>query len=307
MKEESVGNRRFFLNVLIVLMFFAFAIYFFVPFNGDKSKYFPVNYNFSLDASEDSTLQFYPNMRFPTNQISYRIFECPPEKESQMIEAFEILQNRTILEFYAFEYGEDILITCSDEIQIEDGLFLAGEGGPTSITVAGEFNVIFQGKILLIEESKCEEPSVAIHELLHVLGFNHSTNPNNIMYEINYCRQTISDDILDYINKIYSIPSQSDLAFENISVISHGRYLEANVTIRNNGLTHSGESNLIILVDGKEIKEMVIPPLEIGYGRKTSFLVWVPQISVNEVEFVIDNDFPELDKLNNKILFEIKK
>jgi hypothetical protein len=247
-------------------------------------------------------------MRFSTNQISYRIVGCLPEKENEMKEAFEILQNKTVLEFYPFEYGEDILITCSEEVQIvEEGLFLAGEGGPTNITVAGKFNVISSGKILLIEDSKCEEPTVAIHELLHVLGFDHSPNPNNIMYEINYCKQTISNDLLDYINKIYSIPSQPDLAFEDISIVPHGRYLEINVTIRNNGLTYSKESNLVIFADGDKIKEISVPSLDIGYGRKTSFLAWAPQITIKEVEFAIENDFPELDKLNNKVSLEIKK
>jgi hypothetical protein len=307
MKEEGMNNRRFFLNVLVVFILFALAIYFFIPFKGNNSNSSSINYNFSLDAPENSTLQFYPNMKFSTNQISYRISGCSLEKENEMKDAFGILQNLTILEFYPFEYGEDIFITCSDEIEIEEGLFLAGEGGPTNITIAGKFKVISQGKILLVRESNCEKPNIAIHELLHVLGFDHSANPNNIMYEISYCKQTISNDIIDYINKIYSIPSQPDLVFENISITPHGRYFEVNVTIRNNGLFRSKESNLILFADEKKIKEITIPPLDIGYGRKTSFLAWAPQISVNEVEFVIENDFPELDKLNNKVLIEIKK
>jgi hypothetical protein len=307
MKEEKVNGKRFFFNVFVIILLFLVAIYFFIPLGGNKYNLSPINYNFSLNSLENSTLQFYPNMRFPTNQISYRILECPLQKKSQMEEAFKILEDKTILEFYPFEYGEDILITCSDEIQIEDGLFLAGEGGPTNITVAGKYNVILQGKILLIEDSRCEEPSVALHELLHVLGFDHSPNPNNIMYEINYCNQEIGNDILDYINKIYSIPSQPDLTFEDISVIPRGRYLEINVTIRNNGLKDSKKSNLTIFADGDKIKEIEISPLEIGYGRKTSFLAWAPQISINEVEFVIDNNFPELDKLNNKVLLNLKK
>lgn len=307
MKEGEINGKRFLFNTIVIILLLFLAIYFFIPFGGDKYLSSPINSNFSLNSSENSTLQFYPNMRFSTNQISYRISGCPLQKKSQMEEAFNILEDKTILEFYPFEYGEDILVTCSDEIQIENGLFLAGEGGPTNITVAGKFNVIFNGKILLIEDSRCEQPSVALHELLHVLGFDHSPNPNNIMYEINYCDQEISNDIIDYLNKLYSIPSQPDLVFEDISVIPRGRYLEINITIRNNGLKDSKKSNLTILADDKKIKEIEILPLEIGYGRKTSLLVWAPQISIKKVEFVLNNDFSELDKLNNEVSINLKK
>ena len=127
------------------------------------------------------------------------------------------------------------------------------------------------------------------------------------MHEISYCNQKISDDLIDYINQIYSIPSQPDLIFEDINVVMHGKYLETNITIRNNGLSYSEESKIIISADGKKIKEVSVSPLEIGYGRKISLSTWVPQISINEIEFIIENDFPELNKTNNLVLFEIKK
>ena len=59
---------------------------------------------------------------------------------------------------------------------IREGKFIAGEGGPTNITVSGKYNVITHGSILLIRESRCSIPTIAIHELLHVLGFKHSNN-----------------------------------------------------------------------------------------------------------------------------------
>ena len=62
---------------------------------------------------------------------------------------------------------------------MKEGLFIAGEGGPSNITKSGDFSVITHGSILLIKESKCERPNIAIHELLHALGFDHSENPNN--------------------------------------------------------------------------------------------------------------------------------
>ena len=77
----------------------------------------------------------------------------------------------------------------------DDDLFIAGEGGPTSITNTSLYNVILKGKILLYKKSECEEPIVELHELLHVFGFDHSQDPNNIMFNLSSCNQEISQDI----------------------------------------------------------------------------------------------------------------
>ena len=159
-----------------------------------------------------------------------------------------------------------------------------------------------------MKDSDCEKPNIAIHELLHVLGFDHSENPKNIMYEISRCDQTIGDDIIVFINEIYSIPSYSDLLFENASASMHGKYLDINFSIRNNGLKDSEESVVKIIADGKEVEEIEIPSIEIGYGRKVSIVnIWIKQIDVKNIEFIIESDFEELDKSNNKVSFEIKK
>jgi hypothetical protein len=187
-------------------------------------------------------------------------------------------------------------------------MFIAGEGGPTNITKGKDLNVIFQGTILLIRDSKCSEPNVALHELFHVLGFNHSENSNNIMYYVSKCRQEISDDMVDLINELYSIPSYADLSFEDVSANMNGKYLNTNFTIRNYGLKDTTSSKLKIYADGKEIKSIDIHPLEIGYGRSISLSnVFISQLNVNELEFLIETSFPELDKENNKIILEIKQ
>ena len=144
--------------------------------------------------------------------------------------------------------------------------------------------------------------------MLHVLGFDHSKNPKNIMYEISRCDQTIGDDIIDYINELYSTPSQPDLLFEDASASMHGKYLNINFSIRNNGLKYAPESVVKILVDGKETESVDIPATDIGYGRKISVEnIWVRQINVENIDFVIEGDFEELSKDNNKVTFEIKK
>ncbi|MFH1503215.1 MAG: CARDB domain-containing protein [Candidatus Diapherotrites archaeon] len=302
-------GKKFFLAFFAIILLFLLAIYWFVPFNTTKFNSGPINYNFSLNASNNTELQFYPNLRFSSPEISYRIYECPLQRQYDMETAFNIIQEKTILSFYSVEYGEEIFVTCQDENVMgrEKQFFIAGEGGPTNITVSGDFNIIYAGEVLLIKDSGCERPNIAIHELLHALGFDHSQNPNNIMYEFSRCDQTISEDMIDFINKIYSVPTEPDLTFQEVNAFMNGKYLNANFSIRNNGLIYSGESKVIIVADGKKIKEIEISPLDAGEGMKISLSVWIAQINVKEIEFIIENDFFELDKTNNNVSLEIKK
>ena len=252
-------------------------------------------------------MQFYDNMRFPEPEISYNILDCPLQKEDEMEEAFEMLSNLTILDFYPVVNNEEISVTCDSRNKMEGGMFIAGEGGPTNITRAGEFSVIQSGNILLIRQSKCGSPNVALHELFHVLGFKHSSNKNNLMYNISKCGQTIGEDSLELIDELYSYPSYSDLIFENVSAKMDGRFLDAEITIRNNGLKDSKKSELVILANEKEIKRIGVEPLLIGFGRIIVLEnVLVSNLVVNEIEFFIDYPEEELEKENNKIELKIK-
>lgn len=159
---------------------------------------------------------------------------------------------------------------------------------------------------MLIKESRCERPNVALHELLHVLGFDHSGNPNNIMYPISECGQTIGQDQIKVINDLYSIPSYPDLVFENVSAVMHGKYLDLNISVRNGGLADSRDTKISVYADNKLIKEIDLESLEVGRGV-IIFLqnVLVLKFGIEELEFVIDADFQELDKENNRIMLEV--
>jgi len=299
--------KTFYSFIIAISLILFISIYWFIPLNRIEFNLSP-NSNFSLNNSENSTLQFYSSMRFPEESISYKIEGCSLKRLNDMEEAFDLVEKETILDFYPVEYGQEITITCEDTIEIEGNLFTAGEGGPTNVTIIDGFNIIESGKILLLRDSTCERPNIAIHELLHVLGFTHSENRQNIMYKISECDQTMGDDLIDFINEIYAIPNQPDLLFENASVVMRGKYLDINFSIRNNGLRYSEESILRIMVDGKEVEEMKISPIEMGEGiRGYMKNILIKQISINNIDFIIDSNFEELNKLNNEISFEIKK
>jgi hypothetical protein len=299
---KTILSFIFFLVVIILLGFYWIA-----PLSDINFGFKDRNYNFSLNDS-DKGMQFHSNMRFPTSSISYRIYDCPLGKKGDMEMAFEIISNKTTLSFYPVVNSEEIDVTCDSKNKRDGEFFIAGEGGPTNVTKTSNFNVIKGGQILLIRESQCATPNVGIHELLHVLGFDHSTNPNNIMYNFSTCDQEISQDVLDTIDKLYSTPTYADLSIENASAVMHGKYLDANITVMNNGLKDSQSSTLKIYADEKLIKEFDIKGLDIGYGRKIILQnVLVFQLDVNELKFVVSYDEPELAKENNEVILNINK
>ena len=299
--------RIFFGLVFFMIVVILLGFYWIVPFNKVDFGFKEKNYNFNLNDSEKG-MQFYPKMRFPEPNISYKIKNCPLGKEGNMQRAFEIISNETFLRFYSIQDDEEISVTCDSMNKVEGELFIAGEGGPANITKTSNFNVIRKGQILLIKESSCENPNIAIHELLHVLGFEHSLNPENIMYNISSCNQEISQDMIDLINNLYASPSYADLSIENASAVMRGKYLDSNLTIINNGLEDSKNSSLKIYADEKLIKEIDIDGLEIGYGRKITLQnIFVFQISTSKLKFLIDYDETELNKENNEITLNINE
>ena len=279
---------------------------YFVPLGTNIFIASPKSSNFSL---EGSSMQFYPNLRFATPEISYKISsDCILQKQNDMEYAMNIVENLTALEFYPVENNEDIAISCKDRnVNAGNGFFVAGEGGPTNITVAGDFNVITHGDIVLIRESKCETPNVGIHELFHVLGFEHSPNRNNIMYNVTDCKQTIGEDMLHLLDELYSVPSNPDLYFEDVSAEMKGRFLNVNMTVFNGGLKDSANAEINIYADGDLVKQVELNELEIGGGRSISLgNVFISKINVNTLEIQISSEFDEINKENNKIKLEIK-
>ena len=281
------------------------ALYWILPF---EIKFFGAggsgNYNFSLGNQSNESMQFYPNMRYPTGNISYDISpDCSLQKADEVNTAVGILENDTTLSFYHLQGNGEISITCSDKNIVKGRLFIAGEGGPTNITQSGSFNVITKGTILIIRDSNCQEPNIAIHELLHALGFNHSMNPNNVMYPVTSCDQTIGQDTIDMIDQLYSVPSLPDLLFENASASMNGRYVDVNFTVRNSGLTDAPASIVQIYADGNKIQDINLDPMAIGDGRIVTMTnIFTLQAGIKQIRFFIKTDFPELEKENNEAI-----
>ena len=253
---------RSFLSSIFTIVIFLIIVsllfsYFFLPYPGNDL--FLKSGDVNAPSYDNSSIQFYSNMRFPDKTISYKISDCPIKKTSDMEDSFIILENLTSLNFYPVTDNEQVIITCSSETREseQNGFFIAGEGGPLNITLTDNFNVIQKGKILLLRDLKCENPNVGIHELLHVLGFTHSQNPDSIMYEVSKCSQVITSDIVNEINRLYSTSSLTDLVVNNLTASTHGRYLDVSFSVVNHGLKESEGADAIILINEEEIERIL--------------------------------------------------
>lgn len=307
-EEEGSGNAW---KIILSLVFFVvvvglLGVYWFVPFRTLEFDSDFDNTNFTIQG--EGGMQFYPKMRYPDVSISYKISDCSLQKTNDMERAFELISQKTILEFEPVASNEEISVTCDESVRFSGELFVAGEGGPSNITKTANFNVIQNGKVLLIRDSDCAEPNVAVHELLHALGFEHSTNPGNIMYNISNCNQEIGDDTIALIDELYATLSLADLSFEEISATVSGRYLDTNISVRNNGLKNSGDFKIAIYTDEDFVDEFDVDGLGIGYGT-TLILgnVGISEINIDEIKFVINAEFAELDKKNNEKILKIKE
>lgn len=261
-------------------------------------RFSPQNHNFS--SSTYQKMQFYENMRYADKEISYSIYNCSLKKGNDFRGGAQILSNLTILDFYETETDGEISVTCSERTKIKEGVFIAGEGGPTKIIEAGERYLILSGDVLLIRDSQCFNPNVAIHEILHALGFDHSSNKENIMYNFSFCSQEIGEDTINLINELYSYDGAPDLEFGDTSVSVHGKYVDANISIKNTGLKPSANSTLIIYADDKNVQEFELSNLATGEGIFISLTnVNMRKRGVDKIIFEIDSDEKELGKENN--------
>ena len=247
-------------------------------------------------------LQYAPNMRYASPDISYRISNCPGEKVLDIKRALEIISGKTILSFAAIESEEDLLISCTPSIfndnPREDGSARLGKGSPEYI-LGEKFHVITHGDVYLKRSFACDEPLVEIHEILHAFGYDHSSNKQHIMYPRARCGQMINSEITDDINNIYAIPSLPDLSIGN-ATLKKGRNNDSILTfkMKNLGLVKSKKALLVIydIDNQKMLDEYEVEGIDIDENRGGR-IVYPFTVSVLKLEIIAS--FDELEKENN--------
>ncbi|MDO8508238.1 MAG: matrixin family metalloprotease [Nanoarchaeota archaeon] len=259
---------------------------------------------------ETKGVQFYPNMRYRDKIISYSVSNsCDLAKKKDVERAFAFLAERTILDFKESPNGE-LSILCSEIAPEpeEKGHFVAGEGGPSEIINTTTFSVILSGKVSLYRRTnECVRPNVAIHEILHALGFDHNNNAESIMYPVTDCDQILDTYIVNEINSLYSTESASDLMIEKVRASQTGKYLNFEITIGNFGLKDSPGSNLIIYSDDTEVKTFVLEEIEIGTRKILNVTNLRVPLSFENLEFEVKSSEKEIDKRNNIVELKLEE
>jgi len=284
--------------IIVILGVGGYLLYLNWP-GGEEMQYEDYQAKFVFNVS--GNMQFYPNLRYREKTISYSVDgACNSEKRKEIEEALDILEDRTILNFARMDNGE-IEILCSEIAPTpeQEGHFIAGEGGPSEIIEAGEYNVIFSGKVSLYREEKCETPQVALHEILHALGFEHNSDEDSIMFPLTDCSHKLDGYIINKINYLYSIDSNPDLLIKSASASKSGRYMDFEVGVLNGGFEPSGDFELLVFIDGKEIKSFELDGADIGSTRIfTVNNLRVPR-DFGKVVFEIEYGGSEISKTNN--------
>lgn len=253
-----------------------------------------------------SSEQFYKSMRYKDKSISYFISpSCDEEKRQDMVDAFLILEEKTILDFVLDSENAEINVLCSDvapEVGQED-YFVAGEGGPSEIINSTLYSVILKGKISLFRNDRCDKSKVAVHELLHALGFNHNQNPKSILYPTLNCEQEIDEETLRDIDKLYSVEPKPDFEIFKVEASKGGRYLNFDIEVINQGLVDADNVKLTVYSRDRKVEDFELNEIKIGARKILNVNNLKLPFSDKKVKFVIDdeNDIPELFENNNVV------
>lgn len=310
------GTLNIFLIILLLLLlavlgFLAYLLYQLVP--GNPQSIHPETKEPLLNTGNLSyaVKQFYPNMKFNHNEISYKIDpKCSEDETQRMIEAFKELSSRVgVISFYPVSGNSDIEVTCSEYVHSTEskGFFVAGEGGAKEIIPTERYNVITTGIILLYGEPmgtiQCDWPILELHELLHVFGFGHSEDENSLMYAyLESCSQKLDESIIQDLKNLYSEKNLPDLYFDDVVAVKKGSYLDFNVTIKNSGVVDVDSVSLYVFDNKEKLKDFDLSDVRFGGG--VSFQVnnlRLKSRSSSNIEIVIDayNSIKEIDEGNN--------
>ncbi|MFH0710989.1 MAG: matrixin family metalloprotease [Candidatus Aenigmatarchaeota archaeon] len=309
------------LTTIVVIFFVLLSVYFYYYLKQSRTVVPIINeFNSNFTATATSTAPpitytttplLFPNIRWAMMPLSVYtvISNCSSVQVSDVSEALQIWEEKTsgLISFTTVNSDNaDVVVDCSkNKTSTREGrqiISKVGEGGPSSIYDTGLFNLTTRGKIILFTSgTDCKMPIIALHEMGHVLGLDHSENPSSIMYEFEECDQAITPEIVSTLQSLYSYPSNPDLYFENATAIQSNFYLSVNFTVKNEGLIPSDSTTVSVLVNGNQVKSIDLSSIKPAQGYFYSLGNILVTNEVTDLKLVIDpmNQLDELDKSNN--------
>ena len=262
----------------------------------------------------ETTPLLFPRIRWAKMPISVYVVSsnCSAVQVQEVSDAENIWTQKTngIISFTDSNSPSqaDVVVDClKDSSSIREGRRIikkVGEGGPSSVYDTGLFNLTTKGKIYLFTSTTgCDRPIIAIHEMGHVIGLDHSDNPSSVMHEYEVCSQEITPEIVNTIKSLYSYPAKPDLYFFDASASQKNFYLYLNMTIKNEGLVDSQPTNVSVIANGKEVKSIPLDSIKPAQGYIYSISNLFVSNEVTDLKLVIDptNQMEELFKSNNMI------
>lgn len=254
----------------VTFLMLAVAAYLFVnEINVENTSYKNFVANVTMEVGSESK-QFYPNMRFSSNDLGYMIEPvCSEENKLKIIEGLKEIDDKTSLLSFHPSNTPDIIYECTSKSPTTEerkNHVVAGAAKPRFIN-ASKFFVIQQTNISLFVEETCDRPIVIIHETLHALGFDHVNDEDNIMYPIAKCDQEIKQDTVDEIDRLYAIPSEPDLVIVQLTANTTRRYLNFGINISNFGLDDANDVKLVISGQDGVIEEFEMQNIGVGQTK----------------------------------------
>lgn len=313
---EAQGTLRVLdiLNLLILLVLITllaaglYALWQNVPINHEYEAFVA---NVSSRLPQQST-QFYPNMRYQHRIITYNVSdECTAVKKEFIAQALATLESSTILRFALLQTGTaELSYLCSARApDAEDKRhFVAGEGGPTRIINTTRYAVILSGKVLLYRSEKCDRPIIALHETLHALGFDHTSDKKSIMFPVTDCSQEIDPLITTTLTELYSAEVAPDLVIERVSANVTGRYLAFEIAIANYGLASTANATLFISTPERMLQTFPLEDIEFGQRKTlTASNIRIPR-DVETLIFTVEQapDEAELNPADNRAELHVR-